>query len=60
MQTLDSEILDNIDRKNIPLDKQLELFNPIAKNNKIPMYVEIIMGLPGMTLEKFYHELNVF
>ena len=60
LQTLDSEILDNIDRKNIPLDKQLELFNPIAKNNKIPMYVEIIMGLPGMTLEKFYHELNVF
>lgn len=60
LQTLDSEILDNIDRKNISLDKQLELFNPLAKKNKIPMYVEIIMGLPGMTLDKFYYELNVF
>jgi len=26
----------------------------------LPMYVEIIMGLPGMTLDKFYYEFDVF
>jgi putative methyltransferase len=60
LQTLDSEILKNIDRKNVPFEKQLMALEPIAKNNKLPMYVEIIMGLPGMTLDKFYHEFDVF
>jgi radical SAM superfamily enzyme YgiQ (UPF0313 family) len=59
MQTLDAEVLKNIDRKNIPLDKQLAALEPIAKNNKLPMYVEIILGLPGMTLEKFYTDLDI-
>lgn len=59
IQTLDAEVLKNIDRKNISLDKQLEALYPIAKNNKLPIYVEIILGLPGMTLEKFYTELDV-
>ena len=60
LQTLDDEILKNIDRKNIPFEKQLAVFEPIAKDTKLPLYVEIIMGLPGMTLDKFYHELTVF
>jgi putative methyltransferase len=60
LQTLDNDILKNIDRKNIPFEKQLSVFEPIAKNTKLPLYVEIIMGLPGMTLDKFYHELDVF
>lgn len=60
LQTLDDTILDNIDRKNVPFEKQLAVFEPIARNTKLPLYVEIIMGLPGMTLDKFYHELDVF
>jgi radical SAM superfamily enzyme YgiQ (UPF0313 family) len=59
MQTLDAQVLKNIDRKNISLDKQLAVLAPIAKNNKLPMYVELILGLPGMTLEKFYNELDI-
>ncbi len=59
LQTLDSEVLKNIDRKNISLDKQLEALEPIAKDNKLPIYAEIILGLPGMTLEKFYTELDI-
>ena len=59
MQTLDDEVLKNIDRKNIPLDIQLGALEPIARNNKLPMYVEIIMGLPGMTLEKFYTDFDI-
>ena len=59
MQTLDDQILDNIDRKNIPLDKQLGIYQELAKNKKLPLYVELIMGLPGMTLDKYYHELEI-
>lgn len=59
MQTLDDQILRNIDRKNIPMDMQLEVLSPLAKNNKLPLYVEMIMGLPGMDLAKYYHELDV-
>ena len=58
MQTLDVEILNNINRKNIKLELQLKKFQPLANNSKLPIYIEMILGLPGMTLEKFYHELN--
>lgn len=60
IQSLDADILKNIDRKNIGLDRQLKIFKPIAAKTKLPLYIEIIMGLPGMTLDKFYHELNEF
>jgi hypothetical protein len=59
MQSLDSEVLKNIDRKNIDLKSQLIAFEPIAKKQKLPLYVEMILGLPGQTLEKFYKELDV-
>jgi radical SAM superfamily enzyme YgiQ (UPF0313 family) len=59
MQSLDSEILKNIDRKNIDLDLQLEFLKPLSNDNRMPLYVELILGLPGMTLDKFYHEISV-
>jgi len=59
MQTLDDQILKNIDRQNINLEKQLEVFEPLARDKQMPVYVEMIMGLPGMNLDKYYHELNV-
>lgn len=59
MQSLDEEILKNIDRKNIDIDRQLEIFKPLANHNRLPLYVELIMGLPGMTMEKFYREITV-
>jgi len=59
LQTLDDEVLDNIDRKNISLDKQLEIYQPLAKDKQLPLYVEMIMGLPGITLDKYYYELDV-
>lgn len=60
IQSLDPTVLKNIDRVNIPYQRQLETFESIARNKKIPMYGEIILGLPGMTLDKFYYELGVF
>ena len=59
MQTLDDVVLDNIDRKNIDLDRQLEVYQPLARHRKLPLYVEMILGLPGITLEKYYYELDV-
>jgi radical SAM superfamily enzyme YgiQ (UPF0313 family) len=59
LQTLDDQILENIDRQNISLEKQLEVFQPLARDKQMPVYVEMIMGLPGMDLDKYYHELNV-
>lgn len=59
MQSLDPVVLHNIDRKNIDLDLQLEYMLPLSRENRLPLYVEMIMGLPGMDLDKFYHELDV-
>jgi hypothetical protein len=59
MQSLDNTVLKNIDRKNIDLESQLVEFGPLAKKQKLPLYVEMILGLPGQTLEKFYKELDV-
>jgi hypothetical protein len=59
LQTLDPVVLKNMDRKNIGLDKQLAMLSPLAKNKKLPIYAEIILGLPGMSLDKFYLDLNV-
>jgi radical SAM superfamily enzyme YgiQ (UPF0313 family) len=58
MQSLDEQVCKNIDRKNIPMDKQLEIYEPLAKNNKLPLYVEMIMALPGINLDKYYYELD--
>lgn len=59
LQTLDPVVLKNMDRKNIGLDKQLTVLSPLAKNKKLPIYAEIILGLPGMSLDKFYLDLNM-
>jgi radical SAM superfamily enzyme YgiQ (UPF0313 family) len=58
-QSLDGEVLKNIDRKNIDLTLQLTEFAPLAKKEKLPLFVEMILGLPGQTIEKFYKELDV-
>ena len=60
IQSLDPEVLANIDRINIPYHKQIAAFSGIAADKKIPMYGEIILGLPGMDLDKFYYELTTF
>lgn len=58
MQSLDPEVLTHIDRKNIELDTQLKELKSLTVNKAIPVYVELIFGLPGMSLDKFYNELT--
>jgi putative methyltransferase len=59
MQSLDSDVLKRIDRKNVGLDQQIAALTSVRALKKLPIYVELIHGLPGMTLNKFYHELDV-
>ena len=58
MQSLDPVVLKNIDRKNIDLDDQVNALKDLSVKNKWPIFVEMMLGLPGMTLDKFYHEIN--
>jgi len=59
VQSLDPVVLKNIDRKGIDLEVQLQAFDHMLKKEKYPVFIEFILGLPGMTLDKFYHELDV-
>lgn len=60
IQTLDQETLKNIDRTDVKFEDYLEIARYLLKNYGYDAYAEIIAGLPGITLDKFYHELNVF
>jgi len=50
VQTLDENTLDIIKRKNLETNKIAEVFE-MCENNNIPLYTELILGLPGETLE---------
>jgi len=60
IQTLDQETLQNIDRTDVSFEHYLELSKFLQNNYGYDAYAEIIAGLPGITLDKFYHEINVF
>ena len=63
VQSLDLDVLENIRRKNMEMNKLNEVFELCDQRN-IPAYTELILGLPGETLESwkrnFYalYELN--
>ena len=52
VQSLDTNTLNIIKRANIKFDAFSELTETF-RNNKIPTYTELIMGLPGETLDTF-------
>lgn len=57
MQTLDKEVLKNIDRKNIDFDEYVNTIKRVLPTT--PLYVELMLGLPGITTDKFYKELSI-
>jgi len=63
VQSLDLDVLENIRRKNMEMNKLNEVFELCDQRN-IPAYTELILGLPGETLatwkKNFYalYELN--
>jgi radical SAM superfamily enzyme YgiQ (UPF0313 family) len=57
VQTMDDNVLEIIKRKNLDTNKIEEVFE-LCEQNNIPLYTELILGLPGETLtswkENFY------
>lgn len=49
VQSMDVDVLENIKRKNLEINKIEEIFEICDKNN-IPVYTELILGLPGENL----------
>jgi len=52
VQTLDERTLEIIKRKNLAMNKVEEVFDACEVNN-IPLYTELILGLPGETPESW-------
>lgn len=50
VQSMDLDVLENIKRKNLEQHKIEDIFS-LCDKNSIPVYTEIILGLPGETLE---------
>lgn len=50
VQSLDVDVLENIRRKNMEVNKLEEVFE-LCEQRNIPTYTEMILGLPGETLQ---------
>jgi len=57
VQSLDKETLDIVKRANIKFDKFSDL-TTVFRLNGIPTYTEIILGLPGETLQSYKNGLD--
>lgn len=58
LQSLHDSVLKNIDRQNIPLDQQVQAFGSLRTKGQFRVYVEMILGLPGINLDLFHDELD--
>ena len=58
LQSLDETTLETVKRANIKFDKYSEL-TEIFRENGIPTYTELIMGLPGETLQSWKNGLEI-
>jgi len=50
VQSLDLDVLENIRRKNMEMNKLEEVFE-LCEQRNIPTYTELILGLPGETID---------
>lgn len=58
IQSLDADVLKNIDRVDVSFNEYKKLSNTLHSTYKYNAYAEIIAGLPGITPDKFYEEIN--
>lgn len=58
VQTTDTETLNNIKRTDLRKEEHWELSDWLQEKYNFETVVEIIVGLPGMTLDKWYDEFN--
>jgi putative methyltransferase len=60
VQSIHKDVLDNIRRSDISFEKHVYLAKYLKDNYNFSSYVECISGLPGITVDKWYTEINVF
>lgn len=59
IQTVSEVALKNIDRVDISLEENIDMARYYIDHYDIGINVELILGLPGSTLEDFYEECNI-
>ena len=59
VQSMDKEVLKLIKRKNMPLEKILELNKAKGENSQTEFHTELILALPGDSLEKHFQSLRL-
>lgn len=57
LQSMDANTLDVIDRSNIKLEKYDEIAREF-RAAKLPLFIDLMLGLPGSTLESFRNDLQ--
>lgn len=60
VQTLDSKLLENLKRTDIPLEDNLYLAKKYKDmyGSKLKLNLELLLGIPGYTLDHFYEEFD--
>jgi radical SAM superfamily enzyme YgiQ (UPF0313 family) len=56
-QSLDAQVIKNVKRININLPRYKELITELTRGN-VPIYTELILGLPGETYETWINGVN--
>lgn len=60
LQTFNDEVRKNIERKDIPFFTQVEGINYLkSKYGDLPVLFEIILGLPGETVESYCEQIDI-
>ena len=60
IQSIHKDVLKNIERTDIPFETHVELAEHLKDNYGFSSYAECISGLPGITPDKWYEEINVY
>lgn len=60
IQSIHQDVLHNIKRSDIPFEKHVYLSQHLKKYYGFSTYAECISGLPGITPDKWYHEMDVY
>lgn len=59
VQSSSQHALDNVKRKDITIQENLELAKKFREKYNIIVKVELILGLPGSTIDDFYYEMDL-
>jgi putative methyltransferase len=60
IQSIHQDVLQNIARSDISFEKHVYLANHLKHNYGFSTYAECISGLPGITPDRWYHEMDVY